>query len=152
MTSTIVIAVAATANLFLSQFGGTWTCGNDRYHAAWTIAQAPGESTWATVTYGPPSHPGGSAFVGWLAQEQHYVYEDFHSDGSFARLSAAPPKDGIWTWTGDYFPQGGNKDSDAVITWTLTPDGSIARRFAKRTPTGLEDRGSDHCTRTSPSQ
>ena len=146
--SGLVIAAVTAASLFLTQFGGTWSCGNAQYHAAWTIAQAPGKSAWTSVTYGDPKNPGGTAYVGWLPQQQRYVYRDFHSDGSYAELSAPTPSNGTWTWTGDYYPAGGSKDDGPLITWRLAPDGSIERHFSKRTGTTVEERGSDRCTRT----
>lgn len=147
MFGSVTLAAATAANLFLSQFGGTWTCGNNTYHATWTIAQAAGDSAWATVTYGDPAHPGGVAYVGWLPQDRRYVYHDFHSDGAFAQLSAPAPKAGTWSWTGDYYPVGGERDSGPYITWVLNSDGAIERHYFKKTATGLEDRGSDRCTR-----
>lgn len=136
------------ANLFLSAFAGTWTCGNARYHAQWRISAAAGKSEWAQIQYGPIDAPDGTAFAGSLPQEHAYVYNDFHNDGSFARLSSPGPVNGVWTWTGTYYPRGGAADFAPYITWAIASNGTIERHFAKKTDKGLIDSGSDVCTRT----
>lgn len=134
------------ADLFLAAFAGSWTCGNTQYRAPWSIAQAAGKSAWSVVRYGPPDAPGGTAYVGPLPQEHGYIYEDFHVDGSYARLSSPGPVNNVWTWTGTYFPHGGAADSTPYITWTLVK-GTIERRFAQKLPQGIVERGTDTCTR-----
>jgi hypothetical protein len=44
----------------------------------------------------------GTAFVGYLPLEKQWIYEDFHSDGSFSANGAVPPANGVWTWSGTY--------------------------------------------------
>jgi hypothetical protein len=136
------------SNAFLDDFAGSWTCGNASYHSAWRIEPAPGKSEWAEVSYGEPQAPAGIAFVGPIEQEKTYVYNDFHTDGSLARLSSPVAVDHVWIWTGTYYPQGKAADPTPYITWTLTPKGTIERHFAQRMQGKTIDRGSDTCSRT----
>ena len=150
MFSALVLAAATSAaTQFFQDFGGSWTCGNDTYHAQWTIS-SPDGNAWTIVTYGiDKQHLGGTAYVGWLPQENAYVYNDFHSDGALAQLSSPlPTGNQTWHWTGTYYPVGGAKDATPDITWTLMPNGTISRKFAQRINGKLIDKGSDTCTKT----
>ncbi|HVA28158.1 MAG TPA: hypothetical protein VNF68_08255, partial [Candidatus Baltobacteraceae bacterium] len=74
-------------------------------------------------------------------------YDDFHVDGSQSHLTAAPPESGTWEWTGTYYPDAAAPDPGPDITWTLTPQGTIARTFAQRVNGKPIVRGSDSCTK-----
>ena len=64
MVAALVFAAATSAaTQFFQDFGGTWTCGNDKYHARWSIS-SPDGNAWTIVTYG-----GGTAYVGWLPKK-----------------------------------------------------------------------------------
>lgn len=145
----MLAAAMAAGTQFFRDFGGSWTCGNDKYHASWWIT-SPDGNAWTIVSYGTDKlHLGGTAYVGWLPQENAYVYTDFHSDGALAQLSSPlPVSDHTWHWTGVYYPVGGAKDTTAEITWTLMPNGTIERKFGQRINGKLIDKGSDTCTRS----
>lgn len=102
----MLIAAVVAANAFLSAFGGTWACtphlpGNAVAPAStWTIAPAR-QSAWAVVRWSARGG-NGTAFVGYLAPDQSWIYEDFHSDGSFATNTSPGPQNGIWTWSGTF--------------------------------------------------
>lgn len=149
MFAALVLAAASNvAPLFFHDFGGNWTCGNAQYHSQWSITSPDGDY-WTIVQYGlDPKHPGGTAYVGWLAQENAYVYNDYHNDGSFAQLTAPEPVNGTWIWTGRYYQTGTKApDMQPYITWKVY-DGKIVRTFAKRTPGGkIVPTGNDTCTR-----
>lgn len=142
----LILAAATTiAAQFFHDFGGSWSCGNDKYHSEWSIA-SPDGNYWTIVTYGiDPQHPGGAAYVGWLPQDNVYAYNDYHNDGSFAQLTAPPPIKGVWHWTGKYYAAGSKSvDRGADITWTAG-NGEIQRKFAKRMNGKLVPMGSDTC-------
>lgn len=141
-------ANATIATQFFNDFGGHWTCGNDKYHSQWSIA-SPDGNYWTIVQYGlDPAHPGGAAYVGWLPQENRYIYNDYHNDGSFAQLTAAPPQSGLWHWTGTYYAAGsGAPDNGPDVTWKRTKD-TIVRTFGKREGGQVRAMGADTCTKT----
>jgi len=148
ITALVFAAATSAATQFFQDFGGSWTCGNDKYHAAWSIA-SPRDSKWTIVTYGDDrEHLDGTAYVGWLPQENAYVYIDFHADGALAHLTSPLPKgDHTWSWTGVYYAVGGAKDTTPDITWTLMPNGTIQRKFGQRIDGKLIEKGSDTCTK-----
>ncbi len=148
LSALVLAAVTSAATQFFHDFGGSWTCGNENYHTQWSIT-SPAGTAWTLVTYGTDKdHLGGTAYVGWLPQENAYLYSDFHTDGALARLSSPLPSDGrTWHWTGVYYPVGGAKDTTPDITWTLMPNGTIQRKFAQRINGKVIDRGSDICTK-----
>jgi hypothetical protein len=102
----MLLLAAVVANAFLSTFAGSWTCtphvpgviASPRSH--WTIAAAP-QGSWAVVRWSSRSESG-TAFVGYLAPDQQWTYEDFRSDGSFASNTSSGPQNGIWTWNGTF--------------------------------------------------
>jgi len=146
MLGAIVFAAAVTvSSQFLADFKGTWNCGG----STWTIASAPGNSAWATVTYGKGDTIWGTAYVGWVEQQRRYIYRDFHNDGAVAELSSpAPGADHTWVWTGTYYPMGQPADPNPHITWTYQPPNTIVRHFAKQQDGQFVDMGSDRCTRS----
>jgi hypothetical protein len=145
MFPSLVLAATTVATQFFDDFRGNWTCGNASYRAQWSVTSPDGDY-WTIVQYGlDAQHPGGTAYVGWLAQKNVFFYNDFHNDGSFAQLTAPPPTNRVWHWTGVYYAAGKQADPTADITWTLTPNGTIVRRFAQRIDGKIIDRGSDVC-------
>jgi hypothetical protein len=102
----MLVVAALAVNLFLSTFGGTWLCtthGGGAANAAparWTIAAVP-HSAWAVVRWGEPG-AGGTAYVGYLAPLGAWMYDDFHSDGSFTASTSNGPQNGVWTWSATY--------------------------------------------------
>lgn len=147
--SALVLAAATNVSAaFFRDFGGTWTCGNATYHARWSI-ESPDGNYWTIVRYGSDAqHIDGTAYVGWLPQDNVYVYNDYHNDGGFAQLTASAPSDGVWHWTGKYYASGAKSaDTGPDITWTLK-NGTIVRAFAKRTNGKLTNTGSDTCTKS----
>jgi len=102
----VVLLAAVAASAFLSAFGGTWACAPHVPGvvtgpvSTWTIAAAP-HSSWAVVQWSSRG-ASGTAFVGYLAPDQQWIYEDFHSDGSFASHISSGPQNGAWTWIGTF--------------------------------------------------
>ena len=102
----MLVLAAVAANAFLSAFGGTWACAPHMPGVAtgpvstWTIAAVP-RSSWVVVRRRSRGE-NGTAFVGYLAPDQQWIYEDFHSDGSFASNTSSGPQNGTWTWEGTF--------------------------------------------------
>jgi hypothetical protein len=100
------VLAALTANAFLSAFGGTWICTPHLpgvvapATSTWTIAAAP-KSSWVVVQR---SSRGENAigYVGYLAANAQWIFEDFQSDGSFSSNTSGGPQDGTWTWSGTF--------------------------------------------------
>lgn len=142
-----MISALLAASLFVRDFGGTWTCGNAGYHERWTIAAHAGSASsaqMADVVYGNPGAPDGFAYVYFLPAAHAWRYDDFHTDGGQSHLQSAGPLNGVWTWTGTYYPAGAAADPGAVISWQRTARG-IVRTFSKRTGTNVERMGADTC-------
>lgn len=121
----MLMLAALAANAFLSAFGGTWTCTAHVPGAVsalvshWTIAAAP-QSTWTVVEWSSRGEHG-TAFVGYLPAQQQWVYEDFHSDGSFGDNATNGPQNGVWTWSGTFTsPQ---RVQHGAIQWRRDGDG-----------------------------
>jgi hypothetical protein len=102
----MLVAAAIAANAFLSAFGGTWKCTPHMPGvvtapiSTWTIAAAP-RSSWVVVRW-TSRGANGTAFVAYLAPSAQWIYEDFHSDGSFSSNTSAGPQNGTWTWNGTF--------------------------------------------------
>jgi hypothetical protein len=103
----MLVLAAVAANAFLSAFGGMWACTP---HVAgvvtapvthWSIAAEP-RSSWVVVHWATRAQDGGTAFVGYLAPDQQWIYDDFHTDGSFAANTSSGPQNGTWTWEGSF--------------------------------------------------
>jgi hypothetical protein len=114
----LVLAVIA-ANAFLSTFGGTWTCAPHLTGVVapsvskWTIAAVP-RSSWVVLHWSSRSE-NGTAFVGYLPADQRWIFEDFHSDGSFSSTTSGGPQNGAWTWNGTFTsPQ---RELHGAIQW-----------------------------------
>ena len=144
MLATVVAGSALTGQTaFFDELHGTWNCGG----ATWTIARAPGNSAWTTVTYGKGASVFGTAYVGWVPQLQRYVYRDFHNDGPIAELTSPAPTNGTWTWTGSYYPANGPVDESAHITWSYQEPNLLVRHFGKEHAGTYTELDSDRCTR-----
>lgn len=140
----VLAALSGGAGAFLDDFRGTWNCGG----TTWTIAQAPGDSSWASVTYAGRKTVYGTAYVGWLPQLQSFVYRDFHNDGSLAELTSAPPTDNTWTWTGAYYAGTEPVDTHGRVTWTYKAPGTIVRHFGKEQDGKYVELGHDECAKS----
>jgi len=145
----VLAAVTANGSQFLQMFQGVWRCGNATYHERWEIRPHQGsdaQGAWiADVVYGDPQHPDGFAYVYFVPGANTFRYDDFHVDGSQAHLTSPPPANGSFEWTGTYYPDGGAPDPNPDITWTLTPQGTIARAFGQHVDGKTVQRGSDLC-------
>ncbi len=146
MLASLLLAAAVTGSTaFFDDLHGTWNCSG----VTWTIAKAPGNSAWTTVTYGKGDSIGGTAYVGWVPQLQRYVYRDFHNDGPIAELTSPAPTNDTWTWTGSYYPADGPIDTAAHITWSYQAPDTLVRHFGKMQNGKYTELGSDRCTRSS---
>lgn len=147
----VLAATTSVATQFFDDFAGRWLCRSAHATSYWSIAR-PAGSAWTIVTWGAdPNHAGGRAYVGWLAQKREYVYDDFHNDGSLAQLHAAAPSDHRYVWTGAYYAARARRaDRSGRITWTLAPNGSIERRYARIVDARVVPQGNDTCTKTTP--
>jgi hypothetical protein len=121
----MLVLAAAVSSAFLSMFGGAWACTPhvpgvvSAPVSAWTIAAAP-SSAWTTVHWSARG-ASGTAFVGYVAPEKTWIYEDFHSDGALSQNTAAAPQNGVWTWIGTYTtPQ---RVTHGAVQWKRTPGG-----------------------------
>lgn len=121
----ILLAAVLALNAFLSAFAGTWTCtpqlpgGVRASTSTWTIAAAP-KSSWAVVHWSSRG-ANGTAFVGYLAPDAQWIYEDFHGDGSFATNTSSGPQGGIWTWSGSFTSS--QRVQHGAIQWRRTGNG-----------------------------
>lgn len=142
---------SAPTNAFLRDFAGTWNCRAPGQPASrWRIVRVRG-SRWVRVDWGLSAAgiPAGSAFVGYITQRQHWVYRDFHADGSYANMHGVRAGDGTWSWTGPYDPanaKAGNAPLEGLITWRRIDATHIARTFMQRLNGTTIPRGSDRCT------
>lgn len=102
----MLVIAAVAANAFLAAFGGQWACTSHvpgvvaAPATTWAVARAP-RSSWVVVRWSSRGE-NGTAFVGYLAPEQQWVYEDFRSDGSFSSSTTSGPQNGTWTWEGTF--------------------------------------------------
>lgn len=147
----ILLAAAVAVNAFLSAFAGTWTCtphlpnGTTAPASTWTIAAAP-RSSWAVVHWS--SRGGnGTAYVGYLAPNAQWIYEDFHSDGSFATNTSNGPDGGVWTWSGTFTtPQ---RVQHGAIQWRRR-GGEIHQAFGRLLGTSFRETSFATCKRAMP--
>lgn len=149
MSSFVLSVIAAVSGTFLGDFGGNWMCGNAQYHERWAISPHPGANAtaqMADVRYGDAASPDGFAYVYFVPAEDEWRYDDFHADGGQSHLHSAGSHNGVWTWTGIYYPAGGAADPSVYITWQRTSDGYLERHFAQKINGKTIDRGVDSCT------
>jgi hypothetical protein len=116
----VILAAAVAVNAFLSAFGGTWACMPhvpgvvSAPVSTWTIAAAP-RSSWVVVHWSTRAGNGGTAFVGYLAPNGQWIYDDFHGDGSFSANTSSGPQNGTWTWDGTFTtPQ---RETHGAVQW-----------------------------------
>ncbi len=144
----LAAALAAPSPAFSTDFSGTWRCGNARYHERWEIRSRPGAppgSDLTDVVYGDPSSPDGFAYVYYVPGARAWRYDDFHADGGQSHLRSDGPRNGVWTWTGWYYPANGPADDGPVITWERSGR-SIDRHFSRRIDGRVVEQGSDRCS------
>lgn len=133
----------ASVSAFAQMFGGTWTCHDGSYTVPWRIAPAAAP-TWTTVSYGSPNL-GGIAYVGYLPAAHSWIYDDFHSDGSYSRNLSPGPSGSTWVWTGSYFTA--TQIRQGSVTWRLTSSRRIDRIFAPLQNGKYVTSGGDYCTK-----
>jgi len=121
-------------------FLGTWTCAG----TTWTYTPFLGDPTWIRNAYGDPAKPGGSAIIGYAVGLKKYVYRDFHADGAYADISSDGPVDGVWTWTGPYYPAEGGVLAGR-ITYTVTSPSRFERGFESLVDGSYKKMGGDVC-------
>ncbi len=137
--------LSMAAGLFAQTFSGSWTCHSQGTDVPWSIAYAPG-SNWTTVRWSDQSSDrGGIAYVGYIPALRHWIYEDFHYDGSYAVNTSDGPQNGTWTWEGTFYT--GERTMHGRILWKLSSPARIDRTFmvlagGKATPSGA-----DYCTK-----
>ncbi len=142
----MLVLAAVAANAFLSAFGGMWACTPHMPGAAtapastWTIAAAP-SSSWVVVRWRSRGE-NGTAFVGYLAPDRQWIYEDFHSDGSFSSVTSSWPHGETWTWEGTFTtPQ---RVQHGAIQWRR--DGEDLRQgFGRMLGTSFRESASATC-------
>ncbi|MGH7716673.1 MAG: hypothetical protein ACREML_11835 [Vulcanimicrobiaceae bacterium] len=146
----VLVAIAAVFALLAQApspgpeyFRGSWMCGAVR----WTFAPLLKKSPWLRVVYGNPKRPDGFAIFGYVEGLHGYVYRDFHTDGSYANLSSTGPVNGIWTWTGPYYPAGGGDEMLGRILYTIKSPSQYDRTFQQFLNGQTIDRGGDTCRR-----
>lgn len=102
-----MVLLAAISSLFLTTFGGVWTCTTHEpatqtapasvSRVAYSIGAAPG-GNWTTVRWGLAGG-GGIAYVAYVPATKQWLYDDYHYDGSFFRdFSTGPDSKGVWRW------------------------------------------------------
>lgn len=127
-------------------FVGSWNCAG----TSWTFAPFNGSTTWLRVDYAAPSTPnGGSAIVGYVPLLGKFVYRDFHSDGAYADLTAAPPVDNRWLWSGPYYAPGLQAVLNGRITYVVVDAKRYDRIFETERDGNFVKMGGDSCVRTS---
>jgi hypothetical protein len=116
----VLVLAAVAANAFLSVFGGMWACTPHvpgvvaAPVSRWSIARAP-HSAWVVVHWATRAEDGGTAYVGYLAADQDWIYDDFHTDGSFSANTSSGPQNGTWTWEGTFTtPQ---REQHGAVQW-----------------------------------
>jgi hypothetical protein len=147
----MILAAAVAVNAFLSAFGGTWACAShlpgvaNAPESRWTIAAAP-RSSWVVVHWVARA-ASGTAFVGYLAPNGQWIYDDFRSDGSFSANTSSGPQNGTWTWDGTFTtPQ---RETHGAIQWRR--DGAGFRQgFGRLLGTSFRETASATCRKTKP--
>jgi hypothetical protein len=142
----VLVLAAVAVNAFLSAFGGAWTCTPHLPGVVappvsnWTIAQAP-QSSWVVVRWSSRGEHG-TAYVGYLAPESQWIYEDFHSDGSFVSNTSSGPQSGAWTWSGTFTsPQ---REQHGALQWRRTKTG-FRQGFGRLLGTSFRESSSSEC-------
>jgi heat shock protein HslJ len=135
-------ASPADAQYFL----GTWTCGETQ----WRYEPLTSASTWTGVSYGDPSHPAGTAVLGYVAPQNAWIYRDFHTDGGYAELSSSGIAAGKLVWSGQYYPADGSAAMTARVTYTIVDAGHFKRTFETEQAGAFVARGADACVKSTP--
>ncbi len=142
----MLVLAAVAVNAFLSAFGGTWACTPHLPGAVsapvstWTIAAEP-KSSWVVVRWSTRGEHG-TAFVGYIVPESQWIYEDFHSDGSFSSNTTPGPQNGVWTWSGTFTsPQ---REQHGAIQWRRT-NGGFRQGFGRLLGTSFRESAYSEC-------
>jgi len=145
------MAAALAANAFLSAFGGTWTCTphlpgvTSAPASTWTIAAEP-DSAWIVVHWSA-RRAAGTAYVGYLAPDAQWIYEDFHNDGSFGTNTSSGPQGNVWTWTGTFTsPQ---RVQHGAVQWRRERN-EFRQGFGRMLGTSFRETASATCRRATP--
>ena len=123
--STVLLLAAVALNTFLSTFGGTWSCTPHLPAVAsapvstWRIEADP-HSSWTIVRWSSRGYHS-TGFVGYIAPDAQWTFEDFRSDGSFSSNASSGPQNGIWTWTGTFTSP--ERVQHVAIQWRRTKTG-----------------------------
>jgi hypothetical protein len=143
----MLVLAAVAANAFLSAFGGMWACTPQipgvvtASATQWSIAAAP-RSSWVVVHWETRAHDGGTAFVGYLPAEQQWIYDDFHTDGSFAANTSSGPQSGTWTWEGSFTTP--DRVLHGAVQWRRTKTG-FRQGFGRLLGTSFRETASATC-------
>ena len=158
--SALVPSTARAALMPQSQFAafrGAWTCTvrasapphKVRFISHWTFAPADAGG-WMRLSYGSGGEIGGNAVVGYLAKEHTWIYEDFHTDGSYAHERGSIAN-GVWTWAGTYYPPHGAAPITGKVEWHTKSRAAFEMLFY---PPGASSTsapsGKQSCVRTQP--
>ncbi len=142
----MLVLAAVAVNAFLSAFGGTWACTPhlpgvvSAPVSTWTIAAEP-KSSWVVVRWSTRGEHG-TAFVGYIAPESQWIYQDFHSDGSFSSNTSPGPQSGVWTWSGTFTsPQ---REQHGAIQWRRTNSG-FRQGFGRLLGTSFRESAYSEC-------
>lgn len=148
-------AAAQNPEASATWFLGNWTCSGtvpangghpaSTYHTPNRFALAPG-SQWITNRWGPENPDGGIAYIGYVPGQKQWVYEDYHYDGSMARVTSPGLQDGKWIWSGPYYPAGGGVLHGRIV-YVLRDKTRYDRIFEAPQGTGWHRLGGDTCTR-----
>lgn len=140
----MLAALSMAAGLFAQAFAGSWTCHSQGTNVAWSIDPAPG-SAWTTVRWGDQtSSQGGIAYVGYVSAAHHWIYEDFHYDGSYATNTSGGPQHGWWTWQGTYYL--GSRRMHGQVLWRRSSRMRIDRTFVVLANGKATPSAHDFCT------
>jgi len=124
-------------------FSGTWICGGS---TQWTFAPLAGG--WTEITYGPSAKPYGTAIMGYVDALGRWIYRDFHADGSYADLTAEPPHDGRWVWSGPYYPGGADHTLNGRVTYLEVDPKRYDRTFESLESGAYVKKGGDSCVKS----
>jgi hypothetical protein len=147
----MILAAAVAVNAFLSAFGGTWACTPhvpgvvSAPVSTWTIAAAP-HSSWVVLHWAGRT-ANGTAFVGYLAPNAQWIYDDFHSDGSFSASTSSGPQNGTWTWDATFTTP--ERETHRAIQWRR--DGAGFRQgFGRLLGTSFRETAYTTCRKAKP--
>lgn len=140
----MIPAAVLALSAFAQAFAGSWLCHSQGIVVPWEITPAPA-AAWTTVRWGDQSGTGGGiAYVGYVPKAGHWIYRDFHYDGSYADITGTQTGN-RWRWTGPFYS--GAREFHGDIVWTLTNSDRIDRTFRSLVNGKITPSGSDFCVR-----